>query len=48
MRAKKGITKIVNKQEVNKIVDEIASKMAGIKHGSIITEEIKKLKELFK
>ena len=48
MGAKKRITKIVNKQEVNKIVDAIAAKMAGIKHGSIFTEEVKKLRELFR
>lgn len=48
MVVKKVTRKTVSKRAVNKIIDEIAFKMTGIKHGSIITEEIKKLRELFK
>lgn len=45
---KKSSMKTVNKLVVNKIIDEIARKLASLKHGYIVNDELERLRGLVK
>lgn len=38
----------VNIAKVNQIVDEIARKLTGLKHGYVVNDELEELKKIFK